>query len=141
MMPNSFRVAIVVLTVVSAVFIGTTTFAGEKTWNTQRVSEKIKRLEQDIQGLDKWLQITYGDHEALSHKVRSIGQVVNDISKDMEGLDCWLKELTAAHENLVVIVKGLNEKVNQINQKVDNVVYTLKGDDFKEHLTMKRSKQ
>ena len=140
-MPYVYRVPIVVLALVSIVFIGTATFAEEKTWNTQRFSEKIKRLEQDIQGLDKWLQITYGDHEALSNKVRNIGQRIGDISKEMEGLDRWLKELTVAHENLVVIVRGLNHRINQLTQNMNNGVYALKEDDSREQIVIKHSKK
>jgi len=113
------RMGVVVLVVLSIIMTGVNTSSAGKRVSVGRLSEKVKKLEKDVKGLDQWLQIINVDHEVLSGRVKDIGQSVIEISEDIDGLDRWLKELTIAHEKLVTIVRNLNNKVNQLTRHVN----------------------
>ena len=113
------RMGVVVLVVLSIIMTGVNTSSAGKRVSVGRLSEKVKKLEKDVKGLDQWLQIINVDHEVLSGRVKDIGQSVIEISEDIDGLDRWLKELTIAHEKLVTIVRNLNNKVNQLTRQVN----------------------
>ena len=119
-MLNRQRVGVVIVVALSFIVTGVDTVAAARKRSGTSLSAKVKRLEQDFKGLDNWLRVVNGDHEALADKVREMGQRVNAISEEMKGLNRWLEELSAAHKTLVMIVKSLSERVDQLTEKIDD---------------------
>ncbi len=78
-------------------------------------------MEEDIKGLDKWLQIINGDHEGLLENVKNIRKSIQEVSEEVKELDNWIEELSAGHKALVMIVKNLNKRVNELTQNNKDV--------------------
>ena len=109
-MLRRYNVGIIILLILSLFISDARVFGKQRT----SLSEKVKRLEEDIKGLDKWLQTINGDHESLLENMKHIRKSIEEVSEEVERLDTWIKELTAGHKALVMIVKNLNRKVNQL---------------------------